>query len=180
MQIRHYGLIIFLLLALGLLHSNAIAGEFYLHDNNQYWWYFSENPRFYAAVPNNAERYVAKTIFGYEFLEMTWENGSIIMEIGSMVGNDTDTVIDFVAKRWTGLLEDRLVFANREITTSNNINTYFYAIEGTGPNGKKAMLRSVYFKQGDVVVYLAMYLPSNKYQGTLQDHWLRAVNDFEW
>lgn len=180
MQIRHYVLIISVIIIFGMCNGSAAAGEFYLHEDNQYWWYYSDNPHFYAVVPNNAERYVSKTIFGYEFLEMSWDGGSVIMEIGSMVGNNTDTIIDFVAKRWSALLDDQLVFANWEITTSNKLKTYFYALEGVGPDGQKSMLRSVYFHHDNTVVYLAMYLPSSKYQGTIKNHWLRAVNEFEW
>lgn len=168
------------LIMLFIYSATALAGEFYLHDNDRYWWYYNDDPQFYAVVPNDGERYVTKTVFGYDFLEISWEEGTVILEVGSMVGNDTDTVINFVAKRWGALLEDELVFSNREITTSNGLNTYFYALEGVGPDGSKSMLRSVYFHKDDIVVYLAMYLPSNKYQGSMQNHWLRVVNDFEW
>mgnify|MGYP000058633674 CR=1 FL=1 len=160
--------------------AKVFAGEFYLHDNKQYWWYHVADPYFYVAVPNNAELYINKTMFGYEFLEISWDKGTIVMEIGVIPNAKTDDVINFVAKRWTPFLKNTSVFANREITTSNNLKTYFYGIEGTGPDGKKSMLRSVYFNNGQAVVYLAMFLPSSKYQGDMQNHWLKAVNEFEW
>lgn len=156
------------------------ASGFYLHDDNQYWWYHSDNPHFYAVVPSNADQYNTKTIFGYNFLEVSWNNDSTIIEIGTIPNSDTDQVVDFVAKRWSSLLETRVVFANHEITTSNDLQTFFYGVEGTGPNGVKSMLRSVYFNNGDDVIYLAMFIENDKYQGEMRNHWLRAVNEFEW
>ncbi len=169
-----------LILILGVVYISVSAGEFYLHDNDQYWWFHVSEPHFYAVVPNNADLYVNKVQFGYEFLEMSWDNGTIVMEIGVIPGATTSDGINFVAKRWSPFLKDELVFANREITTSNDLQTFFYAVEGIGHDGKKAMIRSVYFHKDDDLVYLAMYLPNNKYEGDMRNHWLRAVNEFEW
>jgi hypothetical protein len=160
--------------------QSAAAGEFYLHDNKEYWWYHVDNPGFYAVVPSAADVYVSKKVFGYDFLEISWDNGSVVMEVGVIPNSSRDDVINFVAKRWSPFLQDERVFANREITTSNGLPTYFYAVEGSGPDGNKSMLRSVYFSKDGNVVYLAMYLPNNKYQGKVERHWIRAVNDFEW
>ncbi|NLM26470.1 MAG: hypothetical protein GX208_10220 [Firmicutes bacterium] len=175
-----YKQIILIICLLLLSNQLAYASGFYLHDNKQYWWYHSEDPYFYAVVPSNAERYTKKTLFGNEILEIAFDDGSTIMEIGSFKGKEVSEVVDFVGKKWTSMIDNLVVIANREITTSNDLKTFFYAIEGIGADGKKGMLRSVYFKKGDVVVYQAMFLESSKYKGDLQNHWLRAVNEFEW
>ena len=168
----------FILLAVNC--AGVFAGEFYLHENSDYWWYHVDKPGFYAVVPIAADIYVTKTVFGYEFLEISWDDGTVIMEVGVVPNSSRDDVINFVAKRWSPFLNNERVFANREITTSNGLQTYFYAVEGSGPNGTKSMLRSVYFSRDNDVVYLAMYLPNNKYQGKVEHYWIRAVNDFEW
>ena len=160
--------------------SGVAAGEFYLHEHKEYWWYYVDNPGFYAVVPNNADVYHAKTVFGYEFLEMSWNDGSIVMEIGVIPNSNVNNVVSLVAKRWSPFLKDELVFANREITTSNGLKTHFYAVEGVGPDGVKSMLRSVYFNRNGSIVFLAMYIPSAKYEGTMQTNWIKAVNEFEW
>lgn len=160
----------------------ATATEFYIHDNNDYWWYHSEDPHFYAVVPSNGQRYSHKSLFGYEMLEIAWDDSAIIMEVGTMSGLDQASIIDFVGRRWTSLLANPRVFADREITTSNDLKTYFYGVEGTGPNNVKSMLRSVYFYNADkdTTVYLAYFIPNSKYTGQMEQYWLRAVNEFEW
>lgn len=163
-----------------VISSSAAADEWFIHEHKQYWWYYVDNPGFYAVVPNTAERYYKKTIFGYQFLEMSWENGSIVMQIGIIPKSSVNEAVSFVAKRWSPLLENELVFANREITTSNGLKTYFYAVEGVGLDGVKSMLRSVYFSKEGTIVYLAMFIPSSKYEGTMLNNWIKAVNEFEW
>jgi len=160
--------------------SGAGAGEFYLHEQKDYWWYYVGTPGFYAVIPSNAERYYKKAVFGYEFLEILWEKENVVMEIGAIPNSTVTNAINFVAKRWSPFLKNETVLANREITTSNNLKAYFYAVEGTGPDAVKYMLRSVYFTKEGTVVYLAMYLPSGKYTGTMLNHWIKAVNESEW
>ena len=97
-----------------VISSSAAADEWFIHEHKQYWWYYVDNPGFYAVVPNTAERYYKKTIFGYQFLEMSWENGSIVMQIGIIPKSSVNEAVSFVAKRWSPLLENELVFANRK------------------------------------------------------------------
>ncbi len=156
------------------------ASSFYLHDHANYWWYIQQAPGFSIVVPNTAERYVQKQYFGRSVLEMTWNDGAVIMEIGSIQGHEVSEVQQFVAGRFTPFVGNINVLSNRQITTSNDLFAHFYAFDGIGSDGKRSMLRSVYFNREDVVVYLALYLPSASYRGDLQSHWLRAVNEFEW
>lgn len=175
-----YKQIILIICLLLLSNQLVLASGFYLHDNKQYWWFHSEDPQFYAVVPSNAERYTQKMLFGNEILEIAFDDGLTIMEISSFKGKEVSKVVDFVAKKWTTMIDNPVVLANREITTSNDLKTFFYAVEGIGTDGKKGMLRSVFFKQGDAVVYLAMFMRSSDYTGEFQNHWLKAVNEFEW
>lgn len=175
-----YSFLLSMLMLIAFSSASLASTGFYLHDNNQYWWYHSSDPHFYAVVPSNADRYETKTIFGYQFLELSWHNGSTLIEVGILPDSNTADVVDFVAKRWSPFLENPVVFANHEITTSNDLPTFFYGIEGNGPNGIKSMVRSVYFNNGNDVVYLAMYIENNRYQGDMRNHWIRAVNEFEW
>lgn len=172
---------IILVICLLLLSNQLVqASGFFLHDNKQYWWYHSEAPQFYAVVPSDADRYTQKTIFGNEVLEVAFKNGSAIMEISSFTGKEVSAVVDFIGKKWATMIKSPVVLANREITTSNGLTTFFYAVEGIGTDGNKGMLRSVFFKREDTVVYLAMFMKSKDYSGDLQSHWLKAVNEFEW
>lgn len=156
------------------------ANSFYLHENENFWWYMPENPKFSAVVPSNADRYLETKVFGQPVLQMFFRDNTIIMEVGSVKGSDVDTVRDSLIARYRPVVPNRNVFANREITTSNGLNAFFYGYEGRGAHGNQVMMRTVYFERNDVIVYLAMFLDSNRYQGALQDYWLRAVNEFEW
>lgn len=156
------------------------AGTFYLHDHPSYWWYVVEKPAFSAIVPASAQNYIQRSIFGMEILEMTFANGSITMEVIHQPGKDIESVRNSLEVRYKPVVKNVSLISNKEITTSNNLTAHFYAYEATGANGKKVMLRSVFFQKGDSVVYLTMFLNADQFQGDIREYWLRAVNGFEW
>jgi hypothetical protein len=186
---RSWRIAIILTIVFAAVFSSAASAEqdlgLYRHDDKQYWWYYADEVNFWAVVPSKenshaADHYLKKTVLGYEFLEISWYKDKIVMEVGALPNSTVSGAIDFVAKRWSPFLKDELVFANREITTSNNLKAHFYAVEGVGPDGVKYMLRSVFFNRAGSVAYLAMYIPSGKYQGAMQNNWIKAVNESEW
>lgn len=158
----------------------AEAGTFYLHDHCSYWWYMVSEPAFSAVIPATGDTYIQRSIFGMEVLEILFENGSISMEVIHQPGKDIEVVRKSVEERFKPLVKNASIIADREITTSNNLRSHFYAYEGTGLNGKKVMLRSVFFQRDQHIVYLTMCLNADKYQGDIREYWLRAVNGFEW
>ncbi len=171
---------LFTILFIGFLTAPVLAGTFYLHDHEAYWWYVVEDDGFSVVVPNNAERYVEKRIFGQKLLEMTWNDARVIMQVSFISGQDVETLREALSSQWEPLVSDVTMISDREITTSNDVPAYFYAFEGTGMDGQRGMLRSVFFSRDDAVVQLLMLLPSADYQGDLREYWLRAVNEFEW
>ena len=173
-------LISFTVLILLMAAPTVWAGTFYLHDHPSYWWYTVSEPAFSAVIPSSGENYIQRSIFGMEVLEILFENGAISMEVVYQPGTNIEVVRQSVEDRFKPLVKNASIIANREITTSNNLKSYFYAYEGTGLNGKKVMLRSVFFQRDKHIVYLIMCLDSAKYQGDIREYWLRAVNGFEW
>lgn len=169
-------IILFLLLSVQVVQ----AGTFYLHDHPSYWWYVVEKPAFSAIVPATAQNYIQRSVFGMEILEMTFANGSITMELNYQPGKDIEIVRASLEARYKPLVKNVVLISNKEINTSNNLKAHFYAYEATGANGKKVMLRSVFFQKGDSIVYLTMFLNSEQYQADIREYWIRAVNGFEW
>lgn len=164
-----------------LINVQAVqAGTFYLHDHPSYWWYVVQQPAFSAVIPSTAENYNQRSIFGMEILEMTFANGTIVMDVIYQPGKDVEAVRASLEARFKPLVKNVALLADREITTSNNLKAYFYAYEATDSHGKKVMLRSVFFQRGEHLVYLTMFSDSDQYQGDVREYWLRAVNGLEW
>ncbi len=176
---RFYGFgIIILCLFLGV--QAVQAGNFYLHEHPDYWWYVVEEPAFSAIIPSGADNYIERSVFGMKSLMMTFNDGTITMEVNSQPGTDVESVRNSLDIRYKPLVKNITVLNNGEITTSNDLNTHFYAYEATGADGKKVMLRTVLFQRRHHVVYLTLFLEADQYQGDMREYWIRAVNGFEW
>jgi hypothetical protein len=157
----------------------AEAGAFYLHDHQSYWWYVVDTPAFSAIVPSTGQSYVERSIFGMNSLLISLKDG-VVMEVHSQPGTDVEAVRSSLEARYKPLVKDVSVLSNQEITTSNNLKCLFYAYEATGADGKRVMLRSVFFQRGGYVVYMTYFLEAAKFQGDTREYWIRAVNGFEW
>src|SRR5690554_1816611 len=68
------------------------AGNFYLHEHPSYWWYVVEDPAFSAIIPSGADNYIERSIFGMESLLMTFNDGTITMEVIWQPGTDIESV----------------------------------------------------------------------------------------
>src|SRR5690554_360548 len=95
--------------------QTAFAGTFYLHDHEAYWWFVQEKPAFSVVIPADAERYVQKNYFGQQLLEMTWQDGKIMMEVANVSHQDIQTVRKSVEERWKPLINNVTIISNREI-----------------------------------------------------------------
>lgn len=169
-----------LLSLINLAGDYAFAGELYLSDLDNYWYFIEEQPYFEVLVPSSAERYVQKNLFGAKILEMTFNNASIIMEVGVIKSKNIKVVQDSIEARFKPAFSNKSVIADRQITTSNDETAHFYAFRGTGLDSKTWMLRTVFFQKGDYVVYLAYIIDNSKYDGDYAAYWLQAVNSFGW
>ncbi len=158
----------------------AQAGTFYLHDHPSYWWYVVDDPAFSVIVPSTGQNYIERSIFGMDSLLITFRDGAITMEVNSQPGTDVEAVRSSLEARYKPLVKNVTIISNQEITTSNNLKCLFYAYEATGANGKKVMLRSVFFQRGGHVVYLTYFLEADQFKDDLREYWIRAVNGFEW
>lgn len=156
------------------------AGTFYLHDHPSYWWYVVENPAFSVIVPSKGQNYIERSIFGMDTLLITFKDGAITMEINVQPGTDVEAVRSSLEARYKPLVKNVTILANQEITTSNNLSCHFYAYEATAANGKKVMLRSVFFQRSGYVVYLTYFLEADEFKDDVREYWIRAVNGFEW
>lgn len=173
---------VFGVIIIGLLLGNQAvsAGDFYLHEHPDYWWYMVEDPAFSAIIPSRADNYIERSIFGMKNLLMTFKDGSITMEVNSQPGTDVESVRNSLDVRYKPLVKNATVLNNGTITTSNNLETHFFAYEATGADGKKVMLRVVLFQKRHHVVYLTLFLPADDYRDDMREYWIRAVNGFEW
>jgi hypothetical protein len=174
-------LIVGALISILILQAQVVqAGTFYLHDHPSYWWYVVDDPAFSVVLPSTADNYIERSIFGMESLLMTFKEGSVTMEVHWQPGTDIESVRNSLDVRYKPVVKNLTVLSNQEITTSNNLKCHFYAYEATGANGKKVMLRSVFFQKGRHVVYLTYFLEAAQFEGDLREYWIRAVNGFEW
>lgn len=169
-----------LIFALFLPVQAAWAGTFYLHDHPSYWWYVVDDPAFSVIVPSKGQNYIERSIFGMQNLLITFQDGAITMEVNWQPGSNVEAVRSSLEARYKPLVKNVTIISNQEITTSNNLKCLFYAYEATGANGKKVMLRSVFFQRGGHVVYLTYFLEADQFKDDLREYWIRAVNGFEW
>ena len=153
------------------------AGTFYLHEHPSYWWYVVDDPAFSAIIPSGADNYIERSIFGMEHLLMTFQKGTITMEV---IYQPVQTSSQYATARrtvQTGGKEPPIL--SNEITTSNNLKAHFYAYQGTCQRQTgDAAIRVL--PKGRHVVYLTLFLEADQYQGDLREYWIRAVNGFEW
>src|SRR5690554_78642 len=117
------------------------AGNFYLHEHSSYWWYVVDDPAFSVVIPSEADNYIERSIFGMETLLMTFEDGTITMEVSWQPGTDVESVRNSLDVRYKPLVKNITVLNNGEITTSNGLKTHFYAYEATGANGDRKSTR---------------------------------------
>ncbi len=172
--------VLILCLFLGVQAVLAGSGSFYLHEHPSYWWYVVEDPAFSAIIPSGADNYIERSLFGMKNLLMTFNDGTITMEVNWQPGTDVESVRNSLDVRYKPLVKNVTVLNNGEITTSNDLQTYFYAYEATGADGEKIMFRTVIFQRRHHVVYFTLFLEASQYEGNMREYWIRAVNGFQW
>ncbi|HLT57780.1 MAG TPA: hypothetical protein VKZ69_03280 [Limnochordales bacterium] len=175
-----WALLVALLSAAGA--SAQYQGEFYVHTDQRFWWYQGDNRLFELLVPSQGEQYMERDVFGEKMLEITLRGGSPIIRVASFPGGSAalDRARQAVTGRWQHVLSNAQTTENRTITTSNGLQARFVVIQGRTPSGQTAMMRAVFFNNGDHNVYLQWLGLTSQYGGANQEFWLQAVNTFAW
>lgn len=171
-----------LLLALFVVSAPAAAGEYYQHDNAQYWWYLDSDPAFEVAVPANAYRYVEREMFGEKLVEIYLGPNGPILTIGTVAaGRDRVPAIrQALLGRWGYLFTNPTVLDNRQLTTTNQVAADFYAQTAATPAGNRAMFRGIFFHRNGQIVYLTYVLNERDFADFPRAAWFEAVNSFGW
>lgn len=170
------------LLFLLLATAGARAGEYYLSDEKDYWWYWDDSPKYELLVPANAESYAPKLIFDERSLEITLKKNGPIIRISSVakVQGGYAAVKQAALGRWQHVLSGVKVTGEADITTSVGVKAKHFIVQGKTPQGRPAMIRFVaYFKGADVVT-LQLWCDEKDYGGDVQRQWIKAVNTLNW
>jgi len=172
-----------LVLLLGTAAAFAqYQGEFYIHTDQRFWWYQGDSRLYELLVPSQGQSYVEREIFGEKLLEITLGGGSPVIRVASFAGGSAalDRARQSVPNQFQHLLTNVQTTENRTITTSNGLQARFVVIQGRTAAGQTAMVRTVFFNQGDNNVYLQWIGLTSQYSGNNQEYWLQAVNTFAW
>jgi len=176
------GWTLLLVLLAAMTAAAQYQGEFYIHTDQRFWWYQGDGRLYELLVPSQGEQYMEREIFGEKMLEITLPGGTPIIRVASFPGGSAalDRARQAITGRWQHVLTNAQTTENRTITTSNGLQARFVVIQGRTPGGQQAMMRAVFFDQGDNSVYLQWLGTTSQYSGANQEYWLQAVNTFAW
>lgn len=174
--------IVFVLALLTLLSSTARAGEYYLSDEKDYWWYWDDPPKYELLVPAKAESYAPQKVFDERSLNVTLRKNGPTLRISSVtkVRGSYSGVKQAVLGRWQHALSGVQLTTETEITTSVGVRAKFFVATGKTPEGGNAMIRFVGFFKGTDVVFLELWCDEKDYAGSVRQQWIKAVNTFKW
>lgn len=182
MKVRHAtGLVMLLTLVAGVSVWASGAQLYQYTEDSRFWWYIDDSPAFEMLVP--ALKFATKLDqFGVESLTLFPDEKGPIMTVGILKGSQSlvPTLRTNLVAGTKHLLTNVKVIADRNITTSTGLRSYFYAQVGDAADGKKAMFRAVFFQRGNDIVYLTYSLYESDYTGFNEEAWIRAVNTFRW
>src|SRR5690625_483825 len=157
-------------------------GEFFVHDDDRYWWFRDVDSVIELALPANPAYVIQREMFGENFLELVLPNRQPYMQVALFEG-DGDAMEQarrFIVGRWNHTLKDVKVTENRTIRTNMNLDAHFTVVQGTTADGRTGMVRTVLFTAGDRSAYLVWTGLSGEYTGLWQQAWIEAVNSFRW
>lgn len=163
----------------------AAAGDWYLHDDPELLWYWHKNPRFEIAVPYGPASWSPRYVFGEQFLEFVLaEDTTPIITVGVVSSEqaDVESLREALVGRWSYQLANITVDADQTLESSLGLEFYFHLVSGDAPDGKRVMLRSVFYEREDSIVYLTLVTYSDEYavDSFVRKAWLEAVNSFRW
>ncbi|NLN20327.1 MAG: hypothetical protein GX162_13805 [Firmicutes bacterium] len=170
-------LLLVLLTAMGVR-----AGEYYLTEDAEYWWYWDDNPNYELWVPSKAESYAPKNIFQERSLEITLKKDGPIIRVSSVanIKGGYSSIKQAVLGRWQHVLSNVKVTEEKDITTSRGVKAKFLVATGQTPEGTTAMIRLVVYLKGADAAFLELWCNQKDYTGDTYRYWIRAVNTFNW
>ncbi len=163
----------------------AASGEWYFHDDPELVWYWHKDPYFEIALPLAPASFGSRSVFGEEYLRFYLAEGTApILTVGVVPAEhiDVKALRDALVGRWAYLLTNITVEADQTLESSRGLDFYFYLVTGDAPNGKRAMLRNVFYEKDDYIVYLTLVTHADDYTvgSFVRKAWLEAVNSFRW
>lgn len=163
-----------------VLSATAFAGEYYLSDEDGYWWYWDGSPAYEVKIPATAFAYVQVEWGGATSLEVALGEKGPLLLIGTLPGTDVNRAWNAISGRWAASVENSRMTNDSTITTDQGLSARFRVLEGSAPGGPNAMVRMVMFTRGNRTAYLAFVGNASSYAGAVREHWLKAVHTFNW
>lgn len=172
--------VVWTLLLVLALSVGAVAGEYYLSDEDRYWWYWDGSPNYEVLIPSSAYAYVQVDWAGTTSLEVALGEKGPLLVAGTMPGTDVDRAWNALSARWAAAVESSRTTTNSTIETDNGLTARFRVLEANPSGGPKAIVRMVAFEKGGRLAYLAFIGNEEDYAGDARQYWLRAVHSFDW
>lgn len=165
-----------------LTATAAQAGEYYLSEDAEYWWYWDDGPKYEMFVPAKAESYAPKHIFQERSLDITLKKEGPTIRVSSVakVRGGYAGIKQAVLGRWQHVLSNVKVTEESDITTSRGVKAKFLVAAGQTPAGATAMIRLVVYLKGADAVLLELWCNEKDYAGDTRRYWIKAVNTFNW
>jgi hypothetical protein len=163
-----------------LLAPAALAGEYYLSDEDAYWWYWDGTPNYEVLIPSRGFSYVQVDWSGQTTLYVTLKDKGPLLIVGTAPGTDVQKLWQAMTAPWAHLLNNPRTTQDTEITTDQGLRARFLVLSGSASGGPAAMIRLVAFTREGRTAYLMFVGNEREYAGDLRQYWLRAVHSFRW
>ena len=128
-----------------LLAPAALAGEYYLSDEDAYWWYWDGTPNYEVLIPSRGFSYVQVDWSGQTTLYVTLKDKGPLLIVGTAPGTDVQKLWQAMTAPWAHLLNNPRTTQDTEITTDQGLRARFLVLSGSASGGPAAMIRLVAF-----------------------------------
>lgn len=162
--------------------SAFAAGEFYLSDEDAYWWYWDGRPDYEVLIPSSAYAYVQTDWSGRNSLRLALADGGPLLVIGTLPHTDARAAFDALSAPWKFSLGSSQITTNdQQITTDQGLAARFFVLQGReSQNSPSSIVRMVAFTREGQLAYLLFIGKESDYSGNYRQYWLRAVHSFRW
>ena len=168
------------LVVLVSLGGVAWAGEYYLSDNDAYWWYWDGQPNYEVLIPSAAFAYVQLDWGGTSSLEVALDQDGPLLIIGTLPGTDVNRAWNALSARYSAAVTNARTTTDSTIETEMGLQARFKVLEGSSQGGPDALVRMVAFVRDGRTAFLMFVGNKRDYAGNAQQYWLRAVHSFNW
>lgn len=172
--------ILVVLFLLVTLAGGALAGEYYLSDQDAYWWYWDGSPDYEVLVPSKAYAYVQVDWGGQTFLQMAIDKKGPLLVVGTLPSDDVEDAWSALSARWAAAATNAKTTTKSTLETEQGLKAEFRLLEAKSQGNPNALVRMVAFKKGGRLAYLMFVGNDDQYTGDAKQYWLRAVHSFKW